>query len=247
MGGLGRRMPLVFGCFLIGSACLAALPFTSGYFSKEPILAQAWEQAPLLWFGGVLGALITALYSFRLIFVVFFGELRTEPQPVQRPGLVALQMPLALSLLALLALFGGALELPLDILLPAVESHPPLLIEAINTLIPILGVLACYSLYRLNPELLTRLKQLPGTSALRQFWQQGWGFDRLYDCCLRQPILWLARVNRNDIADQLSQGVAACSRFSHQLLVEVQSGQIRWYASIMAGGIVLLIGLGVLI
>ncbi|MEH6651822.1 MAG: NADH-quinone oxidoreductase subunit L [Motiliproteus sp.] len=247
MGGLGRRMPFVFGCFLIGSACLAALPFTSGYFSKEPILAQAWEQAPLLWFGGALGALITALYSFRLIFVVFFGELRTEPHPVQRPGLVALKMPIALSLLALLALFGGTLELPLETVLPGVEIHPPLLIEAINTLIPILGVLACYSLYRLNPELLTRLKQLPGTSALRQFWRDGWGFDRLYDRCLRQPILWLARVNRNDIADQLSQGVAVCSRFSHQLLVEVQSGQIRWYASIMACGVVLLIGLGVLI
>ncbi len=247
MGGLGRRMPFIFGCFLIGCACLAALPFTSGYFSKEPILAQAWAQSPLLWFGGALGALITALYSFRLIFVVFFGELTTEPKPLQRPGWVALKMPSALALLALLALFGGALELPLATVLPGIEAHPPLLIAALNTLIPILGVLACYSLYRLNPELLVRLKQLPGSAALRQFWQQGWGFDRLYDRLLRHPVLWLARVNRNDVADRLSQGIVALSRLSHQLLVEVQSGQVRWYAGIMTCGIVLLIGLGVFI
>ncbi|MEH6823080.1 MAG: NADH-quinone oxidoreductase subunit L [Motiliproteus sp.] len=246
MGGLGRRMPFIFGCFLIGCACLAALPFTSGYFSKEPILAQAWAQSPLLWFGGVLGALITALYSFRLIFVVFFGELRNEPRPLQLPGRVALLMPVALALLALLALFGGVLDLPLERVLPGVAAHPPLLIEAINTLVPILGVLGCYSLYRLNPELLIRLKKLPGTAALRQFWHSGWGFDRLYDRLLRQPLLWLARINRDDFADLISQGVAALSRYSHQLLAELQSGQIRWYASVMAFGIVLMIGLGML-
>lgn len=247
MGGLGRRMPFVFGCFLIGCACLAALPFTSGYFSKEPILAQAWAQAPLLWFGGVLGALITALYSFRLIFVVFFGEVRAEPRPLQLPDRVVLQMTVALCALALLALFGGALDLPLATVLPDIPVHPPLLIEAINTLVPVFGLLVCYSLYRRNPELLIRLKALPGSKALRQFWHQGWGFDSLYDRLLRQPILWLARINRNDIADQISLGIAALSRYSHQLLVEVQSGQIRWYASIMTLGMLCLIGLGVFV
>jgi NADH-quinone oxidoreductase subunit L len=247
MGGLGRRMPFVFGCFLIGSACLAALPFTSGYFSKEPILAQAWAQAPLLWFGGVLGALITALYSFRLIFVVFFGAVRTEPRPLQLPATVALQMTVALSALALLALFGGALELPLATVLPGVSVHPPRLIEAINTLTPVFGVWVCYSLYRRNPELLVRLKQLPGSSALRRFWHGGWGFDSLYDQLLRQPILWLARINRDDIADQISQGIAALGRYGHQLLAGVQSGQIRWYASIMTLGMLFVVGLGILV
>ncbi len=246
MGGLSRHMPFIFGCFLIGSACLAALPFTSGYFSKEPILIQAWLQSPMLWFGGLLGALITALYSFRLIFVVFFGPLHTEPSGLKLPAVVALRMPLALSILALLSLLGGFLDLPLATVLPTTSGHPPLLIEAINTLVPLFGVLACYSLYHRNPALRQRLIQLPGSQALRRFWLNGWGADHLYDLLFRRPFLWMARINQADIADSLSRGITQLSRYSHLLLVEVQSGQIRWYASIMAIGVAFFIGLGVL-
>jgi NADH-quinone oxidoreductase subunit L len=69
MGGLRTRMPVTFWSFMIGSAALAALPMTSGFFSKDQILLQAYQFSdigPLLWFGGLLGALLTAIYSFRL-------------------------------------------------------------------------------------------------------------------------------------------------------------------------------------
>ena len=75
MGGLRTRLPVVFLSFLIGSAALAALPFSSGFFSKEGILLSAWTQpgiGPWLWAGGLLGALLTSIYSFRLVFIVFF-------------------------------------------------------------------------------------------------------------------------------------------------------------------------------
>ena len=87
MGGLRKKLPVVFWSFLIGSAALAALPFTSGFYSKDPILLFAWQQdeiGPWLWAGGLLGALLTAIYSFRLVFIVFFGETKTEPD--KQPG-----------------------------------------------------------------------------------------------------------------------------------------------------------------
>ena len=76
MGGLRTRMPVTFWSFMIGSAALAALPMTSGFFSKDQILLQAYQLpdlGPGLWMAGLLGALLTAIYSFRLVFVVFFG------------------------------------------------------------------------------------------------------------------------------------------------------------------------------
>ena len=87
MGGLRSRMPVTFWSFMIGSAALAALPMTSGFFSKDQILLQAYQMhgiGPWLWLGGLVGALLTAIYSFRLVFVVFFGQANTEPDRAYR-------------------------------------------------------------------------------------------------------------------------------------------------------------------
>ena len=91
MGGLRSKLPVVFWSFLIGSAALAALPFTSGFFSKDQILLSAYEihgVGPWLWAGGLLGALLTAIYSFRLVFIVFYGDclLYTSPSPRDQRG-----------------------------------------------------------------------------------------------------------------------------------------------------------------
>ncbi|MGZ5060130.1 MAG: NADH-quinone oxidoreductase subunit L, partial [Methylobacter sp.] len=77
MGGLRRAMPLAFMSFLIGSAALSGLPFTSGFYSKHEILSAVYTVSPGLWAAGCLGAMITGIYSFRLVFVVFFG---VQPQ-----------------------------------------------------------------------------------------------------------------------------------------------------------------------
>ena len=77
MGGLRTRLPFAFASMLIGTLALTAFPFTSGYYSKDEILHQAYLTGHHdLWLAGLLGAFLTALYSFRLIFVVFFGPER---------------------------------------------------------------------------------------------------------------------------------------------------------------------------
>ena len=78
MGGLRKELPIAFWTFLIGGCSLAGLPLvTAGYFSKDFILWGAWssrEGSPWLWAAGIIGVLLTALYTFRLIFLVFFGS-----------------------------------------------------------------------------------------------------------------------------------------------------------------------------
>ncbi len=85
MGGLRKKLPVAFWSFLIGSAALTALPLTSGFYSKDEILLAAYEVNPLFWAGGLLGAFLTSVYSFRLVFVVFFGEAKTEPSAPAGP------------------------------------------------------------------------------------------------------------------------------------------------------------------
>ncbi|MEC8902759.1 MAG: NADH-quinone oxidoreductase subunit L, partial [Pseudomonadota bacterium] len=82
MGGLRRKLPVAFWSFVIGSAALAALPMTSGFYSKDLILLATYHHNALggwLLAAGMLGALLTAIYSFRLVFIVFFGDMKTQP------------------------------------------------------------------------------------------------------------------------------------------------------------------------
>jgi NADH-quinone oxidoreductase subunit L len=111
MGGLKRELPIVFWTFLAGSAALAGLPLvTAGFFSKDLILWHAWsspDSGKVLWLAGIVGALFTAIYIFRLVFLVFFGESRTHVH-----GHLTWKIHLPLIVLALLSIAGGWIELP---------------------------------------------------------------------------------------------------------------------------------------
>ena len=140
MGGLRSRLPLAFLSFLIGAAALSALPLTSGFYSKDLIVLAAFEApgvGPALWAGAVLGAFLTALYSFRLVFITFFGKAQTLPD--KQPGP---RMAMPLSILCVFALAGGWLTVPVESVFPvAATAHPSLLIEGLSIGVPLLGVL----------------------------------------------------------------------------------------------------------
>ncbi|OZH90573.1 NADH-quinone oxidoreductase subunit L [Salmonella enterica] len=76
MGGLRKSIPLVYACFLVGGAALSALPLvTAGFFSKDEILAGAMANGHInLMVAGLVGAFMTSLYTFRMIFIVFHGK-----------------------------------------------------------------------------------------------------------------------------------------------------------------------------
>ncbi|HSE90873.1 MAG TPA: NADH-quinone oxidoreductase subunit L, partial [Candidatus Binatia bacterium] len=112
MGGLRKELRVTFWTFLIAGCSLAGLPFiTAGFFSKDLIIWGAFsaeQGGPVFWIAGMIGALLTSLYTFRLIFRVFFGPLGT---PVtKRPG-YAMKVPLLV--LAFLSVVGGYLKEPL--------------------------------------------------------------------------------------------------------------------------------------
>jgi NADH-quinone oxidoreductase subunit L len=230
MGALRKKLPVAFWTFLIGSASLAALPLvTAGFYSKDLILWQAWSSAggnPWLWAAGWGGAILTGLYIFRVVFLVFFGEARTATPPeTRRPGL---RITIPLIVLAAFSLVGGWIETPPFLgnvtlfsdfvqhaLPPAQVVHDGKNDETILELLAIaasLGSIAlAYLLFLRYPAFLHGLMLIPALVRIRKFWHLGWGFDRFYDFLFVRPYLWLAYADRQDVIDNIYRMTISCT------------------------------------
>jgi NADH-quinone oxidoreductase subunit L len=261
MGGLRHALPVTFWTFLIGAASLAGFPLvTAGFYSKDWILWEAWASplgSPWLWGAGVCGAFLTALYSFRLVFNVFFGEAKAEAG--SRPGLM---MKGPLIVLAAGSLVAGFLEVPRVLgdvslfsefthsVLPSFETATSVTTESalqiVTMLAALLGISVAYVLFLRRPGLVTAVIGTAWGSALSRFWIEGWGFDRLYDTWFVRPFLWVAQANKDDLIDQVYSGLAWLIRQFFAVLHRTQTGQVRWYAAILAAGSVVIVALVVL-
>lgn len=253
MGALWRRLPVPFAAMTVGAAALAALPLTSGYFSKEPILLTAY-QAPggvWLWALALLAAFITALYSTRMVALVFFGGRAADAPEVHGLGGTGRGwiMGLVLVLLAVLSLVGGTFGVPTAAaVLPdgGIGHGHGGAIAWITSAVPVLGVLLGLALYLRGRARVDALAALPAVAALRRWWLDGWGFDWLYARMLETPFTTLARLNRRDVVDRVFDAVAWLAQAGHRATAATQTGRLRWYLANMAGGlaVVLIIVLG---
>ncbi|MCC2641750.1 MAG: nuoL [Nitrospira sp.] len=259
MGGLRKILPWCFWTFLIGAASLAGFPLvTAGFYSKDAILMEAWASpmgGPWLWTAGMLGALITALYSFRLVFVVFFGRQGTEVR--SRPG-SAMRLPLAI--LAGLSLIAGFVELPkvlgdvrifsrlMGHALPLsghaqISTATEIIFLILTMVVSLLGILIAYLLFLRLPGLANALAGTGWGGALSRFWFEGWGIDRLYGLLFVRPFLRAARANKDDLIEQVYRFVTWLCRLSYGALRETQTGQVRWYAAVLASGSIAIVAL----
>jgi len=241
MGGLRRAMPLAFWSFMIGSAALSALPLTSGFYSKHEILLSAFEVSPMLWAAGCLGAIITGIYSFRLVFVVFFGS--KSPAIDNKPGW---QMSLPMMVLAALALFGGMLQIPLDSVFPVLFGHDHAFsfVSLVTIAMPLAGLSIAAMFYLTGTFSAQRLAGSDLINRIRIFCFNGWGIDALYDTLVVRPFKAIAKLNKNDAVDGVYTGIAMLSRGGHLMFSSYQTGRIRWYVSSMALGTVIIIAIG---
>ena len=244
MGGLWKKLPIPFWSMVIGSAALAALPLTSGFYSKEEILLTSYDSAtggPWFWALAALAAFLTALYSTRLIFITFFGATQTEPSDHSH-----INMWGPLLILAALSIGGGWLGLaPVAAVLPdggidGGEPHSGWLVW-VTPAIPIFGVVVGYLIFGNKRLSVERLVHSNIGKRLQTFWFGGWGFDTAYDTLLVRPFVKVARINKNDIVDLLYALIAAITRGLHYVTAMTQSGRLRWYAANMALGVVIVL------
>lgn len=258
MGGLRKRLPAIFWTFLIGAASLAALPYvTAGFYSKDQILWLAWAgEKGNIWFylAALIGAFITAIYTFRMVFLTFFGQEKTHVE--HHAGAL---MTIPLIILAVLSLFGGFIELPhnfghvtvfsdfLSPVLPAVELRPGVeayewLMQGLAGVLCLSGIFIAYFFYMKREDLRAEIKG--ATYQLNRFWFSGWGFDALYDAAFVRPYVFLSKTNKKDFLDRLYDGMVRGAEFFNKRLAQTQSGIMRWYIMGIVVGAVLILSLG---
>jgi NADH-quinone oxidoreductase subunit L len=259
MGGLRNQLPLTFWTFLIGGASLSALPLvTAGFYSKDLILWQSLNSAYgsfWLWGAGLLGALLTAIYTFRMIFITFFGE---SKQKINRFPSWSMKIPLIV--LAALSLIGGFIETPhtlghltlfsqgLQRVLPEVSGrYQGVGMEFISqlsaALVTLLGIYLSYRFYIQKPQERTMLKANPMLAALKKFWFEGWAFDQLYDWLFVKPYNRLTVKYKQDMIDRIYTGIGHTVSILNRGLTYTQTGKLRNYAAVLVLGAILITGL----
>ncbi len=249
MGGLRRSLPLVYACFLVGGSALAALPLiTSGFYSKDAILWQVMASGQSTLLGaGLLGALLTALYTFRLIFVVFHGPSQLAAHPGQG---VAHHLPL-LVLMLLSTLVGAWISPPLTDVLPVgpgdALEHGKLQLELLSASIAVAGIALAAVLFLGKRQWVNRLAQSALGRGVGTLWLHAWGFDWLYARLLVRPYLAVSRWLKGDPLDWLLELPAGLALVANKALAWSVSGKLRWYAASMGLGALMALALLLLV
>ena len=243
MGGLWKKLPLAYASFIVGGAALAALPLvTAGFYSKDEILWEAFAAGKQeLLFAGLLGAFLTSIYTFRLIFVVFHGKANTEAHAGHG---IAHSLPL-LVLLLLSTGVGALIHPPVAGVLPegpgAAVEHGRHTLEMISGGIAIAGIVIAALLWLGERRLVNAVAASAPGRLLSGWWRNAWGFDWLYDWVFVRPFMLLVRINRRDVIDLIVGLVPRFARWGHDGLSVTQSGRLRWYAASIAAGAVLVL------
>jgi NADH-quinone oxidoreductase subunit L len=222
MGGLWKRIPFTLAMMTVGSLALMGFPYTAGYYSKDAIIEAAFaSDRPGAFYGYVLTAAaagLTAFYSWRLVFLTFFGAPRWAAaghdhavhgheghafDPHESP----LSMLIPLAVLAVGALFAGvvfshdfigkdwdgfwkgALYLAPDNHILEAREGIPALARQLPTLMMAFGSLVAVLFYVLAPSIPQRLAQI--ARPLYELLLNKWYFDELYDMIFVRPAFWL--------------------------------------------------------
>ncbi len=256
MGGLWKKIPTTYSLMLIGSLALAGIYPFAGYFSKDLILEVAYFKgtpaAMTAFTLGSVGALLTAFYSFRLIFLTFHGESKfAEAHEAKKI------MTVPLFVLALGAVFSGLLAIKMGILSPSfwqtslifnpiIEQahHLPWFIKLTPVIASIIGIFAAYVLYVYNkelPEIFTH-----AFNGLYLVLKNKYFFDEIYNFIFVQPFKCCAElfwtIGDIKIIDGLGpNGLACASQHLSDKISKIQSGYIYNYVLIMIIGMVSMI------
>jgi NADH-quinone oxidoreductase subunit L len=271
MGGLRTKLPFVYWTFLAGVLAIIGTPLFSGFFSKEDIITSVYGRAVhgdvvgwIVWALLVITAGLTALYMFRLFFVVFHGEPRDRELYDHAHG-PSLPMRVPMAVLALLSVVGGYIAFPGAYNLmeswlhpvftmfphagPVIEAQPFSAVSLIATLLlTAIGVLIAWQVYyKRSPAPEEVSATVPGLYSLLA---HRYYVDEIYNALFVTPITWsgrmLYRFFEIDVVDGAVDGSAWLVRRISEYERRLQTGYVRNYALGILFGAVLIMGYYVL-
>jgi NADH-quinone oxidoreductase subunit L len=265
MGGLRRLIPITHVLMWIGSLALAGVPFFAGYFSKDIILEAAFGAHSAVgqyafWLG-ITAALMTAFYSWRLLFMTFYGAPRADHHVMEHVHESPNVMLIPLYVLAAGAVVAGGLGYSAFVgggmeafwgesikVLPQHNSieaahHVPFWVKILPVIVGIIGIGIAYGLYIRDPSVPGRLATT--WRGLYRFLLNKWYFDELYDLLFVRPAFIIGRGlwKKGDgaVIDGLGpDGIAARTLNLAQGASRLQTGYVYHYAFAMLVGVVVI-------
>ena len=255
MGGLRSSIRITHFTMVVGALAISGIPPFSGFFSKDGILASAWQTNPLWWIPAFAVSLLTAFYMFRLINLVFYGTYRGGITAVTIHESPAI-MTIPLISLGFLSLTGGIINVPpllgghcwlsgyLGIHEPASGTSP--FIEWAMVLITVLAVtlIIYYSYY------LYRIRQYvplsdTGVKGISKLLARKYYVDEFYTVMISKPLAWVSdrfySVFETRVVDALVEAVGRSVILLSRTLRYIQSGSISFYLLFMVLGIIVVL------
>jgi NADH-quinone oxidoreductase subunit L len=254
MGGLKSKLPITHITFLIGCIAIAGVPPFSGFFSKDEILAAAFEKNKIYWVLGLVGAAMTAFYMFRLYATTFLGKFRGSNEQEAHLHESPWAMTLPLIVLAILSALGGVIGIPhimggnhwLSGQLSSIVSTPQEAHLAVSTEWILMGVSVAIAAIALVIALSRYSKQTDEepSSAIGKFFYHKWYIDELYQKAIIEPLnkfaLFLKEFIEKKVIDGAVNGTGKLVQFSARKVRLIQNGQAGYYILFMVLGIITL-------
>jgi NADH-quinone oxidoreductase subunit L len=256
MGGLKKALPITFATMLMGTIAISGIPPFSGFFSKDEILAHAYEHSPMLWFFGMVTSMLTAFYMFRLFFLTFYGKFRGTHDQEHHLHESPKTMTFPLIVLALCSVFAGVIGLPEfwhqtnwigEYLSPIIAHKNPSTLphDTEWMLMGIASVSAAVIIYVAYVIYMKRnIRPLPEGAAmpgLQKLIYNKYFVDELYEKIIRKPLDTLSAVYHyidTKVIDEIVNGVGSTVNGLSSVVRKAQTGHIGVYIFSMVIGIV---------
>jgi len=263
MGGLKKYLPRTYPTFLIGAIAIAGVPFLSGFFSKDAILTSAFANGQyLVWALGISGAVLTAFYMFRLIFLTFHGKERLAPEVKAHLHESPPMMTVPLMILAFFSIVSGYIGLPVvlgknvnwiehflhPVIAGAHEVHLSITTEwvliLISVAVALFGIFMAYVFYMKKPQIPHNL--VARFPKLYKLLFNKYYVDEIYEATIVNPLVRGSEVAYKNfdlkVIDGTANGSARAAGVFGKIFSYFQTGLLKDYALIFLLGAIILLG-----
>lgn len=261
MGGLKGKLPVTFATMLIGTIAISGIPPFSGFFSKDEILAHAFEHSTTFYVVGVFTAMLTSFYMFRMMYLTFWGKFRGTHEQEHHLHESPATMTIPLIILAILSIIGGLIGVPEVLgghhelghylapvfkastaILPSGElsAGTEKLLMIISVAVALVAMGYAWFKYVQNGSLpVADTEERPALTSLSY---QKFYVDELYDFLIRKPLDFLSTFFYNVVdkmgIDGLVNGLGKGTIETSKGLRLLQTGNVGFYIFVMVLGII---------
>lgn len=260
MGGIWKMIPVTYGLMWVGSLALAGIPLFAGYYSKDMILESAWISGMdgnsvgyFVFACGIVAALLTAFYSWRVLFMTFHGKPRADDKVMAHIHESPQVMLVPLYVLAIGAVFAGMIGFPYfssgasfwgaSLVTYEHQVHPPFYIVYLPLVIALSGIGLAYLYYIVRTDLPEKTAKM--FLPLYHFFYNKWWFDEIYEAFFVKPASTFGQLfwkgGDKAMIDGLGpDGVSAVTQRLARRVSALQTGYLYHYAFMMMVGLLAL-------